>query len=111
MPRIADLDPADLAVLVREAPALLDHLAALADEDLDAVLHVAWGLFGQYEIAITGLRGDLIVCEFVASVLPGDDRTRLVLLRLIARQAVEKQERWWRSTNRWLRARGLPEVR
>ena len=110
MPALRDIDPTDLAVLVRAVPELLGHLTRLADDGLDFVLHVLDGLFGAYDVTITSLRGDLVVATLTLKVRPEDERTRCVLLLIWVRQIRESQDRWWRRIALRQKALGLPEL-
>lgn len=101
----------DLAVLARAEPVVLEHLARLVADELDPVLHVLRGPGGRtYELTITGLHGDAVVVEHLVTLVPTDDLTRLVLLRLHVEQIVQKQRRWKKSMNPKLSGLGLKSI-
>ena len=116
MPALDDLPPDQLAALTRGTKgALLVVVRELLDKGLDVMVFVepVGPRCPRWSVRVLGLRGDVIVSDDPGLPIAWreiDERTRLEILLLWVGEIRESQDRWWHSTNRWLKARGLPEV-
>jgi hypothetical protein len=113
MPALADLDPHDLAVLVRATDGRLPGVVCqMVDEGLDPIVFVVEAP-PHFAVLVLALHGDEVIAREVMLRIAWrdiDEATRLGVLLLWVQELHAAQERWWRRINRRQRALGLPEV-